>query len=354
MKELIRKLNENGYEAYIVGGYVRDYLLGLSTTDIDICTNATVDEMDKVFEGIGKKDPAYFAYHIKDGEYSYDITTFRKELAYKKNKPVKIEAAPDLGTDLLRRDFTINTFAIDSNGLFVDVLGAKKDLNNRLIRVVGDTEKKLKEDRTRIIRAIRFACTLDFDLDSEIMEFFSKRKNQLLNDVPKEYKKKELDKIFDSNGAYKFFYILRRYGLAKHFNFNFGVVNTNTYNRYGVWSQLDTTLPLSKKEKSIIADIKTLINKKDIEFSDMKLYQDDVLYNAAYILGLQNKVRVFKEFMSLKSIIDIDASPDIFLKYVRYEDVKKVYRIVERNIMEGYLSNDSRSIEEFIKSCNYE
>ena len=239
-------MSENGFEAYIVGGYVRDYLLGISSTDIDICTNATVEQMDKIFEGIGKKDPTYFAYHIKDGEYSYDITTYRKELEYKKNKPVKMEIAPDLGTDLLRRDFTINTFAIDSNGLFVDILGAKKDLNGRLIRVVGDTEKKLQEDKTRIIRAIRFACTLDFDLDPPIIEFFSTKRSHLLNEVPKEYKKKELDKIFDSSGAYKFFYLMRRYGMSKFFNIEFDMVNTNVYNRYGIWAQLETTLPLSK------------------------------------------------------------------------------------------------------------
>ena len=147
MKEIIDKIIEEGFECYIVGGYVRDYLLGYDSKDIDICTNAKVDDIIKIFKDTGKANKNYFSYHIKDGEYTYDITSYRKELEYKKNKPVKLEYAKDLKTDLLRRDFTINTFALDHNGNLIDILGAKEDLDNRIIRVVGDTEEKLLEDK---------------------------------------------------------------------------------------------------------------------------------------------------------------------------------------------------------------
>ena len=152
MKEILEILNKNGYEAFIVGGYVRDYLLGISSYDVDISTNAPIEEIEKMFKGKGKSFPQYFAYHISDGDYEYDITTYRKELRYKKNKPVEIKKAKNLGEDLLRRDFTINTFAMDSNGYFVDLLGAKKDFNSKIIKCVGDTNQKLEEDKTRIIR----------------------------------------------------------------------------------------------------------------------------------------------------------------------------------------------------------
>ena len=214
MKEIVEELNKNGYEAYIVGGFVRDYMLGINSKDIDISTNAPIDEIIRIFKGKGKSFKEYFAFHMSDEKgYSYDITTYRKDLKYRRNKPIKIEIAPDFYTDLLRRDFTINTFAIDNKGYFVDLLDCKKDLDAKIIRVVGDTEKKLTEDKTRIIRAIRFACTLGFDLDTEIIKFIADKKVYLLNEVPKEYIKHELDKIFDSDtkGIRKFFYLLKRY-----------------------------------------------------------------------------------------------------------------------------------------------
>ena len=175
MNEIVKRIVESGYEAYIVGGYVRDYLLGMPSKDIDICTNAPIEKIVKLFNGKGKAFNEYYSFHIEENGYSYEITTYREELKYKKNKPVELKIAKDLKTDLLRRDFTINTFAIDKNGKLVDLLNAKVDLKAKLIRVVGDTYTKFNEDKTRILRAIRFASCLDFELDDKIIEFFSNK-----------------------------------------------------------------------------------------------------------------------------------------------------------------------------------
>ena len=349
MKEIIKLLNENGYEAYVVGGFVRDYLLGVSSKDIDICTNASIEEIMRIFKGRGKAFKQYYAYHIEEDGFSYDITTYRKELKYKKNKPVEIEIAPDLGTDLLRRDFTINTFAIDKDGYFVDMLGARKDFDNRIIRVVGDTETKLNEDKTRIVRAIRFACTLDFDLDPEIIDFISNKKGHLLNEVAKEFKRSELDKIFDSTGIDKFFYIVKRYNLAKYFNIKFDRV-LRSYDKYGIWAQINADLPFSNNEKHIIESIRALIAKKDIKLLDLMTYSDVVILNAASILNLENKVRAYYELKNLHSIIEMDVDPEVFIKYVRFEDIKKTFKLVEKSIMEGYLLNREEDIIEFIRN----
>ena len=349
MKEIVNILIDNGYEAYVVGGFVRDYLLGMSTKDIDISTNAPINELKRIFKGKGKSFDKYFAYHIDKDGYSYDITTYRTESKYKKNKPTEVKVAADLGTDLLRRDFTINTFAFDQNGYLVDILGAKKDLNARLIRCVGDTNKKFTEDKTRILRAIRFACTLDFDFHTDIIDFISKKKTYLLNEVPKEFIKSELDKIFDSNGIDKFFFILNRYEISKYFDISFDRV-VKSYNRYGIWAQIETDLPFSKKEKTIIDTIKDLLEKKDINFSDMSKYEDDIIFNAASILGLENKVKAYHDVINLHSIIDIDIDMDLFFRYVKFEDMKRVYKIIEKNIMEGYLANNRNAIEDFLRN----
>ena len=349
MKEIVKLLNDNGYEAYIVGGYVRDYLLGLTSYDIDICTNAPIDEIIKIFKGRGKAFKEYYSYHIDEDGYSYDITSYRKEHRYRRNKPIDISPAKTLEEDLLRRDFTINTFAIDNKGYLIDTLGAKKDLNAKIIKMVGDTEKKLTEDKTRIIRAIRFACTLDFDLDPEILHFIANKKSYLLNEVPLEYKRKELDKIFDTNNIDKFFYFVSRYEMSKYFNISFDKV-VPTYNKYGVWAQIETDLPFSNKEKELINNIREIVSNKDIHLSDINKYTKEELYNASSILHLEDKLRALEEIIKLHSIIDIDADPDMFLKYIRVEDLKKTYKLVEKSIMEGYLQNKKEYIEDFIRN----
>lgn len=353
MKEIIDVLVKNGYEAYIVGGYVRDYLLGVESKDIDICTNAPIEVIMKLFKGRGIAFRQYYAFHIDENGYSYDITSYRKELRYRRNKPSEIALAKDLGTDLLRRDFTINTLAIDPNGRLIDLLGAMKDINAKVLKVVGDTDKKLREDKTRIIRAIRFACTLDFDLSAEILDFISSKRVHLVNEIPGEYKKDELDKIFDSRNYYKFFFFIKRYSLEKYFNIHaYPDINSikQTYNRYGIWAQIDTSLPFSNKEKKIISDIIKIVKSGDIDVNDISRYSEDVIFNAASILNMEDKVKALKELVTLHSIIDIDLSVGLMIKYVNVKNIKKVYRDIERKIIEGYLANNSAAIEEYLRN----
>ena len=349
MKEIVNELINNGYEAYIVGGYVRDYLLGIPSYDIDICTNASIDEISKIFKGRGKSFREYYAYHIEDNEYSYDITTYRKEHRYRRNKPVEISVAKSFQEDLLSSDFTINTFAIDKDGKLIEILGAKKDLDSRLIRVVGDTEKKLTEDKTRIIRAIRFSCTLDFDLDPEIMKFIENKKSYLLNEVPKEYKRSELDKIFESNNIDKFFYLVKRYKMERYFNIKFNNV-VKTYNKYGIWAQIETDLPFSNKEIKKINTIKELVNKKDIYLIELKQYDNEILYNVASILKIEDKLKSLIEILKLRSIIDLDINLSTLFKYVDVKNIKSVYKQIERSIMEGYLQNNKEDIEYYLRN----
>lgn len=352
MKEIIDKIISNGFEAFIVGGYVRDYLLGFISYDIDICTNAKIDDLIKIFGDLGTANKEYYSYHIIDNKYRYDITCYRKELEYKKNKPIKLKYAKNLKEDLLRRDFTINTFAIDKNGKLVDLLNAKKDLDNKIIKIVGDTKLKLTEDKTRILRALRFSSVLDFELDDEIKEFL-KNNGKLLNEVPKEYVKRELDKIFDSNKYNKFFELVKEFNLDKYLNIKFDKI-LPAYDKYGIWAQTYTTLPFSNKEKDIINNIKYLVNNKSLTLSNMYLYDEIIVKNAASLLNMDSDIKEFFEFKNLHSIIDINVSMDILSKYVKVKDIRKVYKRIEKNILEGKLSNDTTSIENYLRSGRYE
>ena len=163
--KILEKLDDDNHVSYVVGGYVRDYLLNNPSFDVDICTNRLPEELEKLFN---VKSTLYGNISFKVGNYNIDITTFRKELEYFKRKPIKIEYVNDLESDLLRRDFTINSICMDKYGNIIDILNGKKDLDNKVIRIIGNPLKKLEEDPLRILRAIRFATVLSFNIDSTL------------------------------------------------------------------------------------------------------------------------------------------------------------------------------------------
>jgi tRNA nucleotidyltransferase (CCA-adding enzyme) len=201
--KLLEKIDSFGYEAYMIGGYPRDLYLKRTITDVDICTDATPMELHQIFSEIVKTSSEYGTTTVIFENVKFEITTFRKEFKYTDmRRPEKIEYVYTLKEDIKRRDFVINTLAIDKNGNQIDLLGAKNDLDNKIIRTVGDPKIRLKEDALRILRAIRFATTLNFELDNRL-RIYIKKYGKLLRKLSKDRKKEELDMIFtSSNKAY--------------------------------------------------------------------------------------------------------------------------------------------------------
>lgn len=192
--KFLNEISDYGKEGYIVGGYPRDKYLNVYSDDIDICTNMKPEELKMYFNVIAGYD-MYGSYKILYDGFIFEVTTYRKEGIYNDHRaPNSVEFINDLKEDLKRRDFIINTLCIDKFGNYLDLLNARKDIDNKIIKVVGDTNKKLSEDPLRIIRAIRFKYELNFNLDKELEEFIINNKN-LLNYVSEYHVKKELDKI---------------------------------------------------------------------------------------------------------------------------------------------------------------
>ena len=201
IKNILKKIESEGYEAYIVGGFVRDKLLKHETFDIDICTNALPKDLKKIFKN-GNSLNNYGAFNLKIKKYNIDITTYRKETEYDdKRHPNKIEYVNSLFEDIKRRDFTINSICMDKNENIIDVLDGVKDLNNKIIKVIGDANIRFKEDPLRMLRAIRLASVLEFELDGETFDAI--RSNaELINFVSNERIKDELTKILSTNNFY--------------------------------------------------------------------------------------------------------------------------------------------------------
>ena len=202
--ELIKKIKDYGFDAYIVGGYVRDYIMGRESTDVDICTNAKPKDLIKIFNNAILPKEKYGAVTIMHKNVRYEITTYRRELKYENRRPVEIEYTGELLEDINRRDFTINSLCMDYNGNIIDLFDGKKDINKKIIKSLGDASLKFHEDPLRILRAIRFATVLNFNLDKEVINAI-KINACYLKEISYDRKKMELNKIFScKNKKYGF------------------------------------------------------------------------------------------------------------------------------------------------------
>lgn len=184
---LLKKINDLGYVAYIVGGYPRDKYLNIESFDIDICTNMKPDMLKKYFNVTRDND---YASVIIDNKF--EVTTFRRD-TYDNSRYPKIEYVNSLEEDLERRDFIINTLCIDYKGNYIDKLGAIKDIENKIIRTVKNSNNSFKEDPLRIVRALRFKIDLNFKLNSDIINSINEF-SYLLDTISKTRLEKEIEK----------------------------------------------------------------------------------------------------------------------------------------------------------------
>jgi len=168
--QIIHQLQANGYEAYAVGGCVRNALLGLCPHDWDICTNAKPEEMRTVFRNHVTHDFGlkHGTLVVMIGEEPYEVTTYRIDGAYADNRhPEQVSFTDDLTLDLSRRDFTVNAMAYNDEQGLMDPFGGREDLKNGLLRCVGDPDKRFAEDSLRILRGVRFAAAYGFSVERQ-------------------------------------------------------------------------------------------------------------------------------------------------------------------------------------------
>ena len=202
VRDIMAKFAKADFEIYVVGGAVRDILMGKTATDWDFTTNATPKQILEIIPD-GFYDNAFgtVGLSIENFEKPFEITTFRTEHGYSDNRrPDKVSWGTSLEEDLKRRDFTINAFAFDGNKL-IDLYDGEKDLNNKIVKAVGDPTERFQEDALRMMRAVRIAGELNFKIDEKTFEAI-KNNATLINNIAKERIKDELFKILRSNNPY--------------------------------------------------------------------------------------------------------------------------------------------------------
>ena len=212
---ILGKLESSGFESYIVGGSVRDILLGKEPNDFDIATNAKPEDIENIFQDnktidIGKE---FGTIKILLDKEEVEVTTFRTEGNYLDGRrPEWVKFVPAIEDDLSRRDFTINAIAYNKKTGIVDPFNGVKDLEKKIIRSVGNPKERFKEDYLRILRAVRFSTVLDFEIEKETLKAAEEYGSNISN-VSMERINQEFFKILLSSKPSKGIELMREIGL---------------------------------------------------------------------------------------------------------------------------------------------
>lgn len=213
---ILELIEEAGYEAYFVGGSVRDYILGRPINDVDIATSATPQEIKRIFPNTADIGIDHGTVLVITDTGTYEITTFRTESGYSDfRRPDAVKFVRSLTEDLQRRDFTMNAIAMDKTGKIIDPFNGKRDLAQKRIITVGNPHERFHEDALRMMRALRFVSQLDFELDQETFDSL-KENAQNISEIAVERILVEFEKLASGSNKIKAFSLLLESGLYQY------------------------------------------------------------------------------------------------------------------------------------------
>lgn len=352
--KLLKTIEAAGFDAYIVGGYPRDVYLKRPSVDIDICTSATPKDLKNIFGDIVLPKVNYGSVTIISNKIRFEITTFRKDIKYEDNRrPVKIKYITNLLDDLQRRDFTINTLCMNSDGTIIDLLNSRVDLDNKIIKMVGNPKVRLKEDALRILRAVRFATILDFKIDKDLKKYI-KKYGYLLKKLSYNRKKEELDKIFSSSNVVYGISLIKELELYPYLDLKNIDKLVLTTSLVGIWAQLDVLdiYPFSNNEKQMIKQIYELLKLDITDVDVMYKYDLYLLTLVGEIKGLDRKLITMRaNELPIKNRLDINISADEICKLLDIKPshiLKEIYADLEYNILHGKVNNDIEEIKKYL------
>ena len=251
-EKILTELENHGFEAYMVGGCVRDSILGRPCNDIDITTNALPEQMLAVFSGY-KVIPTGIKHGtvtVLCGGESFEITTYRIDGEYTDHRrPDEVRFTADIADDLARRDFTVNAVAMDRHGNIVDPFGGREDMDAGIIRCVGVPQERFSEDALRIMRAVRFSSQLGFAIDKATAEAVHDMREQLA-DISRERVRDEIDKLICGRNAAE---VLLEFSdiitaVIPEFKPSIGLDQRSPYHRYNVWEHTVRALDAAPAE----------------------------------------------------------------------------------------------------------
>lgn len=363
--EILEKIENAGYEAYFVGGCVRDFLMERQFSDIDITTSATPEEIKKIFKitiDTGIKHGTVTVKHNKD---YFEITTFRSESDYINHRtPEKVEFIKNLSGDLERRDFTINAMALDKKGKLYDFHNGMYDLKNKIVRTVNKPNDRFEEDALRMLRAFRFSSQLCFNIEEDSLESIRNKAN-LISFISMERIVAEFKKLIKGKGNSKAFYQILDTKINKYIPFfsevtKFSNINNKNFEQVIfsliIENDIDIDnlkfLKLSKKEINNIKSMFIIHNKmsagENINLLAYYYGKEHAEFVLSYLGNVNQKVNLpinnFKEVnFTTKDIQDLykDRKPGPW--------IKEIVKLIEKEIILGTIENDKKLILQYLK-----
>lgn len=317
VKYIIDKIHENNFEAYIVGGCVRDAILGIKPNDYDITTNATPKTIKNIF-----RDFKCIETGIEHGTISvvideeiYEITTYRIEGEYKDHRrPENVDFTNKLEEDLKRRDFTINAMAYNENERLVDLFGGKRDIENKIIKTVGNPYDRFNEDGLRMIRAIRFSSKLDFQIEKDTLLAIYNNAT-IIKNISLERITDEFNKVILSNKPENIIYLFK----------------TKLLNNLNISSEEDEN-KIEKLYKKI-----SILKKIDKVLVKRLVVLDYIIENLNIDCKMFCKQLVYSKKTNKDHDIILDLIKETDINNLDKIKIKKILNQIDRKLFEDYL-----------------
>ena len=338
---VIRKLLDNGFEAYIVGGCVRDMLLGKTPNDFDITTSAEPEEVISLFDKTVPTGIKHGTVTVIVDSEPIEITTFRTESNYTDcRRPDRVEFVKSLKEDLARRDFTVNAMAYNNTTGLMDYFGGQQDLQDKILRAVGNPDQRFKEDALRILRLFRFSSVLEFDIEPDTLSAALNNSEKLEN-ISRERIAAELNKAVMGKNLSAIKPLIQ--------SGNLGFIEINRSPDFKLLKQLPENQNLR-----LYAFLKD--SSKDIIKALSELKESNNKKNYCKIMQLLDSLPFPKNKVHLKEMLAI-SSPDILKDWLTLKsycgfDTLKLEKLLEEIITnnEPYLISHLKIDGEYIKN----
>lgn len=376
--EIVGRLREAGFEAVIVGGAVRDRLMGLPAHDVDVATAALPEEVKAIFPKTADVGIAHGTVMVLDPTPPVEVTTYRTEGTYTDHRrPDHVEYVTSLKEDLRRRDFTMNAIAIRGDGSLYDPFRGEEDIMRGIIRAVGKPDERFAEDALRMLRAVRFAAKTGFEIESGTKAAISRHAGSIRH-VSVERVKMEMDKIWTSGRAGLAVQLMAETGLARHLPLMdraFSGETLGTWEKFGKpertvegWALLcflagepdGNPYKLSNSEKRSVRDILAAFRiGRERPYSRMDAYRlpETALIAGARLANMTGEASVsaepgaisrLKNSLPISSLKDLAITGNDLIKWCGKKGgpwVKEWLANIEEAVVTGHLDNNREDIK---------
>ncbi|WP_240620297.1 CCA tRNA nucleotidyltransferase [Peribacillus acanthi] len=384
---ILKTIEDAGFEAYFVGGSVRDSILGRPIHDVDIATSATPEQVKEIFTKTIDVGIMHGTVLVLWKDDSYEVTTFRTETGYSDfRRPDAVDFVTSISKDLQRRDFTVNAMAMDRLGSIHDPFGGQHDIEKKILRTVGLADERFKEDALRMMRAVRFVGTLGFTLDRDSLSSMKKNVSLLAN-ISIERKTVEFEKLLESDFADEGLRMLIKAGIHQYLP---GLKDKedalNTYVRlehkallslHSKWALILYLIQTEQPEETLIQwklptkKIKTIVEihshlKQKTDWSNKILLGTGIdiaiqveairaILSNFPIQSAQIKISKMWDDLPIKKMKDLMVSGNDLMEWTgRSRGIwikEELDRIIDA-ILQGEIDNSPASIKRWWESCN--